>query len=190
MGSMANNFETKHPRARDGKFTGKTRKEAGLALGNSNARELKAIGYITKDYLADCFDDTVPTYSNRERLIKDEIIRPIEHSGSFSRDEYDIDAIASRVIYQDKDGDYSIPITPNEFWKVAEAYRKDRFVFDDREKAVSELKARIEKEAPDSSGDYDTEAIARELICTNSSGKWGIDASRGELLESMGENLA
>ena len=60
MGSMANNFETKHPRARDGKFTEKTRKEAGLALGNSNARELKAIGYITKDYLADCFDDTVP----------------------------------------------------------------------------------------------------------------------------------
>ena len=190
MVGMANNFETKHPRARDGKFTEKTRKESGLALGDLNARELKAISYITDDYLADCFSDTVPAYSSRERLIKDEIVRPIERTGSFSRDEYDIDAIADRVVYQDENGDYSIPITPDEFWKVTEAYRKDRFVFDDREKAVSELKARIEKEAPDSSGDYDTEAIARELICTNSSGKWGIDASRGELLESMGENLA
>lgn len=156
-------------------------------VGMTNSAYLKTIDYITPSYLADCFGDDIQTYSTRDEVIDREIISPIENSGVSSRREYDIAAIADRIIYQDENGEYSTPITPDEFWKVVCAYEKDRFIFDNRCEAVAELENQMEEEDPGSKGDYDIEAVAADIVRQNSFGKWGVDANRGELLAAMGQ---
>lgn len=57
-------------------------------------------------------------YSTRTEAIQREIIDPIE-AGDATADEFDIEAIADRVLGDYADG-YASTVAPDEFWQIVE----------------------------------------------------------------------
>ena len=62
-------------------------------------------------------------YNTRTEAIAREIIEPIE-AGDAKASEYDIDAIADRVLGGHADG-YALKVTEEEFWDIVAENQKD-----------------------------------------------------------------
>ena len=62
------------------------------------------------------------TYSTRDEAIYREIIEAIE-AGDATREEYDIDAIADKVLCGYEDG-YMLKVEEPEFWRIVEENAK------------------------------------------------------------------
>lgn len=56
------------------------------------------------------------TYTTRDEAIYREIVEPIE-AGAANRDEYDIDAIADRVLGDYEEG-FALKVDTDEFWEI------------------------------------------------------------------------
>lgn len=56
------------------------------------------------------------TYTTRDEAIYREIVEPIE-AGEANRDEYDIDAIADRVLGDYEEG-FALKVDTDEFWEI------------------------------------------------------------------------
>lgn len=58
------------------------------------------------------------TYTTRDEAITREIVEAIE-AGDATRDQYDIDAIADKVLCGYEDG-YMLKVEETEFWRIVE----------------------------------------------------------------------
>lgn len=109
MVGMANNFEAKHPRAKDGKFTEKRRKDSGIELTLSDSIDGK-FDFLSPTFQTEC------EFLDERLLVDDEfpdfktVVKEYRNSIGYHCDYYDSRGVLSWRTISDSPGEDGKPI--------------------------------------------------------------------------------
>ena len=145
---MGNNFEAKHPRAKDGKFTEKRRKEAGMSLDDSAfsipdwpKKHVDNYGNTTLVWEYKPFVDLTPG----ERYLIEEtefpngyVNKTFKTSKGYERDTYQGKELRSRMYFGHDRGVIEKPNQPYQVSWRSDGMTEERFAVE-REDAIARL---------------------------------------------------